>query len=142
MRPQTINDTNLVDALGGGFSRYGYEGASLRRLSEASGLKKASLYHRFPAGKDGIIEAVLQRAGELFDEMLAPAYEEGAPIERAHAVAKGIRSYYDSGAKSCLIVALSVADSEQRESASHCIGAQPKRTTLQWSSSPSSRVLL
>eukprot|EP01034_Spumella_vulgaris_P003226 gene3226-4166_t len=30
------------------FTRFGYDGASMELLSQATGLKKASLYHRFP----------------------------------------------------------------------------------------------
>ena len=41
------------------FRRYGYEGATLTRLSEATGLGKASLYHHFPKGKEEIAAAVL-----------------------------------------------------------------------------------
>ena len=33
------------------FRYYGYEGATVSRLSEATGLKKASLYHHFQGGK-------------------------------------------------------------------------------------------
>lgn len=123
MRPPTITDTDLVDVLGTVFSRYGYEGASISRLSEESGLKRASLYHRFPEGKSEIVEAVVNRATELFEAMLAPAFADGDPVERVEAVASGIRDYYDSGAKSCLIVALSVADEEHRAAASTCVEA-------------------
>ena len=34
------------------FRHYGYEGATVSRLSEATELKKASLYHHFQGGKE------------------------------------------------------------------------------------------
>ena len=40
------------------FRRYGYEGASLKRLSDASGLGRSSLYHHFPNGKEDMAAAV------------------------------------------------------------------------------------
>lgn len=126
MRPASIGDTELVDALGDVFSRYGVEGASLSRLSEASGLKRASLYHRFPGGKDEIVTAVVDRTAERFNRALAQAYAEGAPAERAMQVADGIDDYYEQGARSCLIVALSVSDDESRSGGLQCVDAWAK----------------
>ena len=40
------------------FRTYGFEGVSLKRLADATGLEKASLYYRYPAGKDEIAMAV------------------------------------------------------------------------------------
>ena len=39
-------------ALAEAFRQYGFEGASLSMLSEATGLGNGSLYHFFPGGKD------------------------------------------------------------------------------------------
>lgn len=41
------------------FRQYGYDGATLSKISEATGLGKASLYHHFPGGKDEMVEVVL-----------------------------------------------------------------------------------
>ena len=43
------------------FRQYGYEGATLARLSAATGLRKASLYHHFPKGKEKMAAAVLNQ---------------------------------------------------------------------------------
>ena len=40
------------------FRTYGFEGVSIKRLADATGLEKASLYYRFPGGKDEIAMAV------------------------------------------------------------------------------------
>ena len=48
------------------FRRYGYEGATVSRLSEATGLKKASLYYHFQGGKEQMAEAVLGLIKQLF----------------------------------------------------------------------------
>ena len=47
-RPQSVQDQDLMQRLSCVFRDVGYDGASLSILSEATGLKKASLYHRFP----------------------------------------------------------------------------------------------
>ncbi len=41
----------VLDRLAAAFRRDGYDGASIARLSAATGLGKASLYHYFPGGK-------------------------------------------------------------------------------------------
>jgi AcrR family transcriptional regulator len=41
------------------FRQYGYDGATLSKISIAAGLGKASLYHHFPGGKDEMVEAML-----------------------------------------------------------------------------------
>ncbi len=123
MRPVSIEDTPLIDALSRVIGRHGFEGASLQLLSDAAGLKRASLYHRFPGGKDEILAAALDRAAERFAVMLAPAFDEGNPGDRAALVAERIDEYYDGGQESCLIVALTLADDERRSMAAPCLSA-------------------
>lgn len=122
-RPVSIDDATLIDALTGVISRHGYDGASLQLLSQASGLQRASLYHRFPGGKAEILEAALRRAEERFENMLAPASEIGPPRDRAERIAAGIDQYYDGGQESCLLVALSLADPQRRAMAAPCFGS-------------------
>ncbi len=121
VRPTTIEDLPLVDALAEVFSRYGYEGANLNRLSEASSLKRASLYHRFPGGKDEIVQAVISRAEDRYASVLAPAFEDGDPADRALSVAEGLAEYYADGEGSCLIIALSLSDDEGRAQGGDCV---------------------
>ncbi|MCY7320404.1 MAG: TetR/AcrR family transcriptional regulator, partial [Phormidesmis sp. CAN_BIN36] len=55
------------------FRQYGYEGATLAKLSEATGLGKASLYHHFPKGKEEMASAVLDYLNRgLQEQILAP----------------------------------------------------------------------
>ncbi len=121
MRPISISDGTLLTALAGVVSRFGVEGASLTRLSLASGLKKASLYHRFPGGKDEIVDAVVDHTATGFGQALSAAYADGDPVERAGLLANAIGDYYAGGARSCLIVALSVSSDEDRQGAARCI---------------------
>ncbi|MDW3176808.1 MAG: TetR/AcrR family transcriptional regulator [Acidimicrobiia bacterium] len=123
MPPRTIDDVALADAVAGVFSRHGYAGASINLLSEATGLGRASLYHRFPGGKDEMVAAIIDRATERYNVALAPAFADGSPFERAEEVAKGLDDYYKGGTQSCLIVALSVADDENRSTAGRCVDA-------------------
>ncbi|MGH1492788.1 MAG: TetR/AcrR family transcriptional regulator [Acidimicrobiales bacterium] len=121
VKSSSIEDVPLIDALAEVFSRYGYEGASLNRLSDASNLKRSSLYHRFPGGKDEIVQAVISRAEDRYASVLGPAFEDGDPEERAERVALGLADYYGNGEASCVIIALSLSDDEGRAQGGQCV---------------------
>ncbi|WP_447968686.1 TetR/AcrR family transcriptional regulator [Nitrospira sp. M1] len=103
-----VNENELLDRLTDVFRTYGYEGASLSKMSEATGLQRASLYHRFPGGKEDMAKAVLERAEQwLATHVLAPLSAQGKPADRIRIMAKGIHEFYGGGHRSCLLEALS-----------------------------------
>ena len=63
-----VTDDEVFQNIAEVFRTYGYEGASIRLLSEATGLERASLYHRFPNGKEGMAVAVIAHTGAWFHE--------------------------------------------------------------------------
>ncbi len=129
MPARTIDDESLTDAVSAVFSRHGYEGASINLLSEATGLGRASLYHRFPGGKDEMVQAIVERAHQRYAKALEPAFTDGPPLERAKQVAKGLDEYYQGGTQSCLVVALSVSDAGNRAIAGECVNAWAEALT-------------
>ena len=107
--PARINDDVLLDRLTDVFRREGFEGASLSRIAEATGLKRASLYHRFPEGKDQMAAAVLKRVGERFaDDVLAPLGEDAPIASRIRKTGARLKRFYENGAAPCLLEALSL----------------------------------
>ena len=117
----TVDRPELIEALAGVLSRYGSEGASITRLSEATGLKRSSLYHRFPGGKEEIIATVLDRANDRYKEILAPAFTDDAPRQRAKHVADGLNEHYQNGIRPCILIALSVSEEDDRSLTGGCI---------------------
>lgn len=111
MPSATIDDDHLLDRLIEVFRLYGYEGASLTRISKATDLQRSSLYHRFPAGKDEIILAALSRADRIFEQILAPLAGPGDPAKRVAKMAKGLSKFYAEGRRSCLLDTLSLGGS-------------------------------
>lgn len=106
-------DSQLMDALTHVFRTYGYEGATLSRISEATGLQRASLYHRFPGGKEAMARFVLEGADKLFaGELLAPLGESGDPKARVREMASRLADFYGGGRQSCLLDTLSLGDSD------------------------------
>jgi TetR/AcrR family transcriptional repressor of lmrAB and yxaGH operons len=105
-----IDDKELLDRLTRVFQDYGYEGASLSRISKATGLERASLYHRFPNGKDQMAEAVLEHVGQRFSELLAPLKGTGPLALRIRETGRRLRSFYEDGAVACVLDTLSLRD--------------------------------
>lgn len=100
------------------FRRYGYEGTTIAKISEATGLGKASLYHHFPKGKEEMAKAVLEylkvwRQTHVIDHLLG----DGTPLERLLAMTESMRLVYDQGKQSCLLSILSMGDSKESFSA-------------------------
>jgi AcrR family transcriptional regulator len=89
------------------FRQYGYDGATLSRISEATGLGKASLYHHFPGGKDEMVETVLTHVAEWFAEnVLSVLQSPGTALERLKRMCDRLHELYENGHQPCLSAAL------------------------------------
>ncbi len=110
MRPQKIDDYTLLKGLKAVLSAKGYDGASLNELADSSGLKKASLYHRFPGGKKDITLAVLNFVGEWIDSNIVKVLKDSGqpPEERLKLALVNISELYGDGEKTCILRALSM----------------------------------
>ncbi len=108
-----VNEEELLDRLTSVFRTHGFEGASLSLISKATGLQRASLYHRFPGGKDEMAKAVLERAWTwLNHRALAPLAGPGKAEERVNKMAQGLRTFFRGGRNSCLLDSLSFGSEE------------------------------
>lgn len=94
------------------FRQYGYEGATLARLSEATGLGKASLYHYFPKGKEEMALAVLNHINQWIEEHILTHLCSGAePSERIRVMSQKVDEFYNRGQQSCLFAVLALGES-------------------------------
>ena len=88
-----VGDAELIDKISRVFRQHGYEGATMSRLSAATGLERASLYHRFPGGKDEMVAAAAAAGGAWFGEhVLQPLSQPGALLRRSRSFASGCGS--------------------------------------------------
>ena len=111
MAKTKIDDQQLLDALTKIFQIYGYEGASLSLISKATGLQRASLYHRFPDGKEQMVKAVLSHVDNRFETyLLAPFNSNDSLSKRVHKISKRISEFYLGGQRSCLLDTLSLGE--------------------------------
>jgi AcrR family transcriptional regulator len=108
-RPQTVADDELFDRLAQVFRVAGYEGASLGALAEGAGLQRASLYHRFPAGKVQMAEAVMGRVGDLFARALEPMTSDPDVAAGIAESARRISEIYADGELPCVLDALTLS---------------------------------
>ncbi len=96
------------------FQQYGYEGASITRFSEATGLKRASLYHYFPKGKEEMADAVLDYITQaLKEQLLAPLRSDRPPIDRIRGMNHNVDAFYRQGQQDCLLALLSVGEAHE-----------------------------
>lgn len=92
------------------FRDHGFEGASLSRFTEASGLIKASLYHRFPRGKEAMGLAALAEVDRIFSSyVLAPIDADGDRAKRLRLVATRLDKFYEGGTRGCLLESMATA---------------------------------
>lgn len=102
---------DAVAAITETFREHGFEGASLSRLSEASGLGRSSLYHYFPKGKEDMAAAALDRVGKIFGaEVIAPLRGDDPPAIRLGKALAAIERFYAGGEKACLIEHFGMSD--------------------------------
>ncbi|ASC70111.1 putative HTH-type transcriptional regulator YxaF [Halomicronema hongdechloris C2206] len=96
-----------IPSLFGLFRQYGYDGATLAKISAATGLGKASLYHHFPDGKEEMVEAVLSYSDDWLQEnVLTPLANEGTAQERLQKMCDRIDDLYAGGTQPCLLAIL------------------------------------
>ena len=101
----------ILDALIETFKRKGFEGASLNDLAAATGLAKASLYHRYPGGKEELGRVALAESGRRFAQLvLRPLQSADPAADRLAEMMEGILVFYGRGHAACLMNSLTLGD--------------------------------
>lgn len=96
----------ILDAALELFSRQGYDGASVRDIARAVGIRESSLYNHFPSKRalfDGIVDFCVQQAelyfrgsGLPFNQGDDTSLYQGIPAERLHAlIERTFRYFFD-----------------------------------------------
>lgn len=114
MAQKTIDDNTLVESLFEVFRSHGYEDASLSLLSKVTGLKKSSLYHRFPAGKHDMVKAVVSHiSAQIHEHVIEPLMSsKETPKKRFSNMIVTIKAFYNDGRKNCLLNVLSLGETQ------------------------------
>jgi AcrR family transcriptional regulator len=89
------------------FRQYGYDGATLAKISQATGLGKASLYHHFPEGKDEMVTAVLNFLEHWLEQtILKSLHSRGTALMRLQKMCVALDELYEGGQQPCLFAIL------------------------------------
>ena len=91
------------------FREHGHDGASLARLTEATGLGRGSLYHFFPGGKRQMVEEVLDHVDGWFARhVFGPLRDEPDPERALASMLDRVDDYFRSGRRVCLVGAFAL----------------------------------
>ena len=109
-----VSKQEVIDRLTEAFKAWGYDGATLARLSEATGLVKASLYHYFPKGKQGMGRAVLAHfMAQFVNSVLTPLQTEASYEDRLQQMCQGLNDIYAAGKGACILGVFSTGNARQ-----------------------------
>ena len=97
------------------FRTYGFEGASLARISEGTGLGKGSIYNFFPGGKEEMAEAVLGEIDGWFRTQVFQPLRQATDVQQGVAdMFTAVGSYFLSGRKVCLVGVFALGQERDR----------------------------
>ena len=109
-----MDKPTLIRSLLSIFREYGYEGASLSKISERTGLGKASLYHHFPNGKQQMAQDVLSYLEQWReDHIFIHLQSNVSPIERLEALTYSLKQVYENGHVACILAVLTLSEAHQ-----------------------------
>lgn len=107
-----VESEELFKRLKAVFRTYGYEGATLSIISNTTGLKRASLYHRFPNGKQEMAQFVLDEIGKWVETNIIRVCSSELPLkQKIREVLDKISEMYDNGNASCMWRVFSLGNS-------------------------------
>ena len=110
--PLIVKD-EVIARVFGVFRTYGYEGATIARLSKATGLGRASMYHYFPGGKDQMAREVLQVAQDwLAANVIEPLKTNRSLKARVTTMFQNLLTGYEGGEASCVINLLGIGEAD------------------------------
>jgi len=96
------------------FRDLGFEGATLSRITERTGLGKGSLYHFFPGGKDEMAGAAMAEIDDWFERLVFVPLRHHPPDEGIAAMWRAVDDYFRSGRRICLIGAFALDATRDR----------------------------
>jgi TetR/AcrR family transcriptional regulator, lmrAB and yxaGH operons repressor len=118
------------------FRQFGYEGVTLSKISQETGLGKASLYHHFPGGKAEMADAALAQVNQWLEtsilQILADAASLGKnpkamPIDLFQSMCEEVNHFFKGGQNSCLWAVLVL-----EQSSDNLFHPQISRAFAQW----------
>lgn len=108
---------DMVPLLAEIFRELGYEGTTLSRITEKTGIGKGSLYHFFPGGKEEMASAVLADVDGWFERSIYEPLRRDDASKAIAAMWTNVDDYFRSGRRICLVGAFALDETRERFSA-------------------------
>ncbi|RUM26359.1 TetR/AcrR family transcriptional regulator [Rhizobium vallis] len=108
---------DIVPMLAEIFREFGYEGTSLTRITERTGIGKGSLYHFFPGGKEEMASAVIAEVDAWFEQAICRPLKGDDAHSAIEAMWADVNDYFRSGGRICLVGAFALDETRERFSA-------------------------
>jgi AcrR family transcriptional regulator len=108
---------DIVPLLADIFRELGYEGTTLSRITEKTGIGKGSLYHFFPGGKEEMASAVLADVDGWFERSIYEPLRRDDASKAIAAMWTNVDDYFRSGRRICLVGAFALDETRERFSA-------------------------
>lgn len=106
---------DIIPVLAEVFREHGYEGATLSRINEKTGLGRGSLYHFFPGGKEDMAIAVLAEIDAWFEQHVFEPLRQGDDAGLSVGwMFDDVSRYFRSGGRVCLVGAFALTDARDR----------------------------
>ena len=105
---------DIVPLLAEIFRELGYEGTTLSRITERTGIGKGSLYHFFPGGKEEMAKAVLVDVDSWFERAIYQPLRSDDAREAIAAMWVNVNDYFRSGGRICLVGAFALDETRER----------------------------
>lgn len=105
---------DVVPLLAEIFRELGYEGTTLSRITDRTGIGKGSLYHFFPGGKEEMAGAVLADVDGWFERAIYEPLRRNDAEQAIDAMWASVNDYFRSGSRICLIGAFALDETRQR----------------------------
>lgn len=90
------------------FRRHGFSGVTLADFERQTGMARASLYYRFPQGKDSMARAALTSVTQSFQQGVVGDMEAAVPARALKLLHQGLLRYYEGGQLGCVLGAFSM----------------------------------
>ncbi len=126
MPVRTVSDDQLHARLLELFRSSGFDGASLSDLQDVTGLKRSSLYHRFPGGKLEMATAVLDAVADHFEHVVLAAGHDLPLDQRIKEIGARIAEFFGQGHLSCLVATMSIGPATEE------LAARTNATMTAW----------
>jgi TetR/AcrR family transcriptional regulator, lmrAB and yxaGH operons repressor len=89
------------------FRSHGFDGVTLSDFERQTGMARASLYYRFPEGKDSMARAALENIASSLRTGVLADMDAAEPARALKLLQHGLLDYYEDGRLGCVLGAFS-----------------------------------